>query len=113
MDHSKPNKSTHQRAVQLLMILCGWALIISAPVISWLPEPGGLLFFILGLGMILKNSLWPKKRYARISKQHREYSVWVNWALRRKRSRKRPPFPPIKRDILRAFRRDDKDCPNF
>jgi putative Mn2+ efflux pump MntP len=113
MNQRKIRKSAQHRAVQLVMMLCGWALVISAPIVSWLPGPGGLLFFILGLGLILKNSHWARKQFARHSKRHPEYSLWIGWALRRKRFRKRPPFPPIKRDILRVFRRDDQDCPNF
>ena len=92
VQHSKPGKSAQQRAVQLLMMLCGWALVISSPLVSWLPGPGGLLFFILGLGLILKNSHWARKQFARHSKKHPEYSLWVGWALRRKRFRKRPTF---------------------
>lgn len=96
------------RPFQIAMIFLGWTLIVGAPLVSPLPGPGGLLLFMLGFGLVLKNSLWAKKRFARFSKRHPEYSDWANWALRRKRFRKRPAFPPIKRDIVRLFRREDR-----
>jgi hypothetical protein len=113
MTRTKQGKLTDYRPFQLALIGLGWLLVVLAPIVSPLPGPGGLLLFVLGFGLILKNSLWAKKQYARHSKRHPEYSDWANWALRRKRFRKRPPFPPIKRDILRLFRRDDLNSPNF
>lgn len=107
MQRTRSKKISDNRAWQVAMIGLGWCFIISAPLISWLPGPGGLLFFIIGFGLILKNSKWAKRHYARASKRHPEYGEWANWALRRKRFRVRPPFPPVKRDFLRLFRRDD------
>jgi hypothetical protein len=99
-DRPKPKKLSETRAFQWTMIVIGWAFIVSAPLISWLPGPGGLLFFVIGFALILKNSHWAKRKYAKHSKRHPEYGEWLNWALRRKRFRKRPPFPPVKRDLL-------------
>jgi hypothetical protein len=114
MDMSRrPKKFTESRAWQVAMIALGWLLIVSAPLISWLPGPGGLLFFILGFGLILKNSAWAKRQYTKHSKRHPEYGEWVNWALRRKRFRTRPPFPPVRRDFMRLFRRDDAKLPKI
>jgi hypothetical protein len=83
-------------------------LMVAAPLIGWLPGPGGLILFPLGLAILLKHSLWAKRVYSRVSKRHPEYALWANWAMRRKRFRERPPFPPIRRDFLRLFRRDDR-----
>jgi hypothetical protein len=52
--------------------------------------------------------LWAKKQYARHGKRHPEYGEWLNWLLRRKRFRKRPPFPPVKRDLAIWFGRMKK-----
>ncbi len=91
------------------MVILGWALVVAAPLVSWLPGPGGIALFIIGLGVILKHSLWAKKRYARLSRVHPEYANWANWAMRRSKISGRPPFPDIKRDIMHMFRRDDSD----
>lgn len=104
----KPKKLSEMRAFQWVMIVIGWAFVVMAPIVSPLPGPMGLAFFIFGAALILKNSLWAKRKYARHSKQHPEYGEWLNWAMRRKRFRKRPPFPPIKRDALLLFSRAKK-----
>ncbi len=100
----KKKKLSEMRAFQWTMIVIGWAFVVAAPLISWLPGPGGLLFFVIGGMLILKNSLWAKRQYAKHSKRHPEYGEWLNWAMRRKRFQKRPPFPPVRRDIMVALR---------
>lgn len=100
-------KHSNNRSFQWLMIVLGWFLMILAPLIGWLPGPGGLILFPIGLALVIKNSLWAKRQYARASKRHPEYGEWANWAMRRKRFMSRPPFPPVKRDLMRIFRRDD------
>lgn len=101
----KPKKLSEMRAFQWVMIVIGWAFVVMAPIVSPLPGPMGLAFFIIGAALILKNSLWAKRKYAVHSKRHPEYGNWFNWAMRRKRFKIRPPFPPIKRDVLAYLRR--------
>jgi membrane protease YdiL (CAAX protease family) len=100
----KPRKLSENRVFQWVMIVIGWAFVIMAPIVSPLPGPMGLAFFIIGAALILKNSLWAKRKYARHSKRHPEYGLWLNWAMRRKRFKVRPPFPPIKRDAMVLLR---------
>jgi hypothetical protein len=88
------------RTLQWVLIVLGWALVVAAPLIGWLPGPGGLILFPIGLALVLKNSAWAKRRYAVHSKRHPEYGEWANWAMRRKRYKVRPPFPPVKRDLV-------------
>lgn len=92
------------------MLCLGWLLIIVAPLLGPLPGPGALIILPIGLALILKNSLWAKKRYARLSRRHPEYGNWTNWAMRRSKVTERPAFPDIKRDIMQLFRRDDIDA---
>jgi hypothetical protein len=109
MHRSKRKNWSDTPAYRWSMVILGWAIIVAAPLVSWLPGPGGLLLFIIGLGVILKHSRWAKKRYSRLSKQHPEYARWANWALRRNKISGRPPFPDVKGDFLHIFRRDDVD----
>ena len=88
-------------------VLLGWAIIISAPIIGILPGPGGLILFPIGLGIVLKNSLWAKRRFTQLARAYPAYGHWINWAMRRKRFSQRPPFPPMRNDLLQIFRRDD------
>lgn len=103
-----PKKLSEMRPFQWVMIVLGWMLLLLAPIVSPLPGPAGLACFFLGSVLILKNSLWAKKQYARHGKRHPEYGEWLNWLLRRKRFRKRPPFPPVKRDLAIWFGRMKK-----
>jgi hypothetical protein len=110
MQRPKQKSWSDTPAYRWSMVILGWTLIVAAPLISWLPGPGGIALFIIGLGVILKHSLWAKKRYARLSRQHPEYANWANWAMRRSKIAGRPAFPDIKRDIMHLFRRDDLDA---
>jgi hypothetical protein len=110
MPHPKQKNWSDTPAYRWTMVVLGWALVVAAPLVSWLPGPGGIALFIIGLGVILKHSLWAKKRYARLSRQHPEYASWANWAMRRSKVAGRPDFPDIKRDIMHLFRRDDLDA---
>jgi hypothetical protein len=92
------------------MLTLGWVLFIAAPLLGPIPGPGALLVLPIGLALILKNSLWAKKRYSRLAKLHPEYGRWADWAMRRTKAKQRPPFPDIKRDIMHLFRRDDIDA---
>ena len=107
MHKAKAKKWTDSPTYRWMMVVLGWMLVVAAPLVSWLPGPGGIALFIVGLGVILKHSLWAKKRYSRLSRRHPEYGKWADWALRRNKVQERPPFPDIKRDIMYMFRRDD------
>jgi hypothetical protein len=95
--------------IRWCLIALGWLLIISAPLLGPLPGPGFLIIFPIGLALILKNSLWAKKLYARKAKQNQEYGRWLDWAMRRSKAKEMPALPNFKRDLLHLFRRDDID----
>jgi Putative transmembrane protein (PGPGW) len=94
-------------AFRYAMVILGWVLILGAVAIGPLPGPGPMILAPIGLAIILKNSLWAKKRYARFVRMYPEYGGWMDWAMRRKKVSDRPPAPDIKRDIMHVFRRDD------
>ena len=89
------------------MVTMGWLLILAALAVSPLPGPGGLIIAPIGIALILKNSLWAKKRYARFSRNHPAYGQWTNWAIGRSKMKGKPSLPNVKGDILFVFRRDD------
>jgi hypothetical protein len=102
---------TDSKAWRLTMLTLGWALVLGAPLLGPIPGPGPLLILPIGLAIILKHSLWAKRRYASLSRQHPEYGRWADWAIRRSKVTERPPFPDIKADFMHLFRRDDIDQP--
>ncbi|MBB5685161.1 hypothetical protein [Sphingobium boeckii] len=71
------------------LFLIGCLLIILAPVVGIFPGPGGIIFFGVGAGLVLKNSLWAKKRYVAFKKRHPRYGSWADWSLRRQSAKRR------------------------
>ena len=110
MTGSRQKPWRDRNAFRWCMLILGWTLVVVAPLLGPLPGPGALVILPIGLALILKNSLWAKKRYARLARRHPEYGNWANWSMRRKKVTQRPSFPDIKRDVMRLFRRDDIDA---
>jgi hypothetical protein len=54
--------------------------VVSGPLI---PGPNGVLFGAAGLSLILKSSLWAKRRYVRLKRWQPKAGRWMDWALRR------------------------------
>jgi len=69
-------------ALGVLLILLGFVL---AP----LPGPGGIFLIAPGLALILKTSLWAKRRYVRFKRWQPRAGRWADWALRRASHRRR------------------------
>ncbi len=106
--HEKNRKIWHKaKWFQRIMMGLGWTLIIGAVAIGPLPGPGPLVLAPIGMALILKNSIWAKRHYARLTKKHPQYGDWMHWMLRRNRIVEKPPAPPVKDDIMHLFRRDD------
>ena len=75
--------------VRYALFLFGCLLILLAPVVGILPGPGGVIVFGFGAGLVLKNSLWAKKRYVAFKRRHPNKGRWADWSLRRKSARRR------------------------
>ena len=76
-------------AARLVQLCAGIALIILAPLASPLPGPGGTLLFALGLGLVLRNSLWAKRRYVNFKRKRPKMGNWADWGLRRQSAKRR------------------------
>jgi hypothetical protein len=77
------------RLVQALAFGLGVLLLIAAPLVSPLPGPGGLLFAAAGLTLVLRTSLWAKRRYVRFKRWQPRAGSWFDWGLRRGSARRR------------------------
>ena len=64
-------------------------LFVVAPLVGALPGPGGILVAGLGLAMVLKTSLWAKRRYVRFKRSRPKVGRWTDWALRRESAKRR------------------------
>jgi len=45
--------------------------------------------FAIGLAMVLKTSMWAKRRYVRFKRSKPKAGSWADWALRRRSARRR------------------------
>ena len=76
-------------AQSLLFGLGLFLLFIAAPLSSPLPGPGGTLLAVAGLTLILRTSLWAKRRYVRFKRWQPRAGSWFDWGLRRRSAKRR------------------------
>ena len=67
----------------------GAVLILLSPVVGVLPGPGGIIVAGIGLSLVLKTSLWAKRRYVRFKRWQPKVGGWTDWALRRRSAKRR------------------------
>ena len=76
-------------AQSLLFGLGLFLLFVAAPLSSPLPGPGGTLLAVAGLTLILRTSLWAKRRYVRFKRWQPRAGSWFDWGLRRGSAKRR------------------------
>lgn len=73
-----------------LPALClGWLLVALSPVVGVLPGPGGIFVFAAGLVLLLRNSMWVKRQYARAKLRWPRLGHHADRTLRRASWRRR------------------------
>ena len=75
--------------VEWSIFALGVLLIILSPLAGVIPGPGGIFVFALGLAMVLKTSMWAKRRYVRFKRWQPKAGKWMDWGLRREAARRR------------------------
>jgi hypothetical protein len=76
-------------AVEWSIFALGVVLIILSPIAGALPGPGGIFVFAGGLALVLKTSMWAKRRYVRFKRWQPKAGQWMDWGLRREAARRR------------------------
>jgi hypothetical protein len=76
-------------AVRLTQLIIGVLFVLVTPLIGLLPGPGGVVVFGIGLGLILRNSSWAKRRYVAFKRKRPKMGGWADWGLRRKSAKRR------------------------
>jgi hypothetical protein len=76
-------------AVEWALFVLGVLLIIIGIVTGPIPGPGGIFFAAPGLALVLKTSLWAKRRYVRFKRWQPKAGRWTDWMLRRASARRR------------------------
>lgn len=87
---SSPRRTTGRHpTTRLALLLLGCLLLALTPIVGVLPGPGGVVLFALGMGLVLKNSRWAKRRYVRFKRRWPRPGGWADWGLRRPSARRR------------------------
>ncbi|HET7709000.1 MAG TPA: hypothetical protein VFK50_05630 [Sphingomicrobium sp.] len=87
--------------VEWTIFVVGVLLMIAAIPVGALPGPGGVFVFAIGLAMVLKTSMWAKRRYVRFKRKQPKIGRWADWGLRRRSARRRE-------EMLRQQREDEE-----
>lgn len=75
--------------VEWSMFGLGVILIILSPLAGVLPGPGGIFVFAIGLALVLKASMWAKRRYVHFKRWQPKVGRWADWGLRRRSAKRR------------------------
>ena len=76
-------------AVEWSIFVIGATLMIISPLAGIIPGPGGIFVFAIGLAMVLKTSVWARRRYVRFKRWQPKAGKWMDWALRRRSFQRR------------------------
>ena len=99
MTPDRPTRRRSHPAVRIALLVVGVLLVLSAPVVGALPGPGGIFVFAGGLALLLRNSLWVRRRFARLKRRWPKLGEMADFGLRRRSFRRRRA-----RDIERGLR---------
>ena len=76
-------------AVQTLLFCLGIILVLVSPVAGAIPGPGGIFVFAAGLALMLRTSMWAKRRYVHFKRWQPKAGRWADWGLRRESAKRR------------------------
>jgi hypothetical protein len=90
--------------VEWTMFAVGLVLIIIGVIVGPLPGPGGIFFVVPGLILVLKSSMWARRRYVKFKRWQPKAGRWTDWALRRRSA--------LRREALRKAEAAEVAAPN-
>ena len=88
MDERRPPKSRHP-AIRYTLLGLGWLLIALTPVVGPIPGPGGIIVLAAGLTLVLRNSRWARRVFARTKRRWPRFGDLADRGLRRQSARRR------------------------
>jgi hypothetical protein len=67
----------------------GMILLLVSPLVGAIPGPGGIIVAGIGLALVLRTSMWAKRRYVKFKRWQPKAGRWTDWALRRRSAKRR------------------------
>ena len=81
------------------IFVIGILLMIASIPLGALPGPGGIFVFAAGLALVLKTSMWAKRRYVWFKRKQPKVGRWADWGLRRPSARRREAIRKEREEI--------------
>ena len=75
--------------VEWTILAIGIALLVISPLVGAIPGPGGIIVAGIGLALVLKTSMWAKRRYVKFKRWQPKAGRWTDLALRRRSAKRR------------------------
>ncbi|TPG21631.1 hypothetical protein EAH79_15135 [Sphingomonas koreensis] len=88
MEPPVPSRSRHP-ALRSALFALGVILLVLTPVVGPIPGPGGILFLAGGLTLVLQNSRWAKRVFARTKRRWPRLGALADRGLRRRSAKRR------------------------
>jgi hypothetical protein len=95
--------------VEWTMFVVGVLLLIAALIVGPLPGPGGVFFAVPGLILVLKTSMWARRRYVRFKRWQPKVlgrrivpGRWTDLALRRQSALRRERLRKEREAVAKA-----------
>ena len=89
--------------VEWSIFVVGVLLMIAAVPVGVLPGPGGIFVFAAGLALVLKTSMWAKRRYVHFKRWQPKAGSWADWGLRRRSARRRAALRREREEMSRPL----------
>ena|SRR5436190_15739077 len=85
--------------VEWSIFVIGFVLILLSPLAGIIPGPGGIFVFAIGLALVLKTSMWAKRRYVKFKRWQPKAGRWADWGLRRRSAKRREEIRKHREEI--------------
>ena len=83
------HKKIDHPVVEWTLFALGLVLLIASPLVGVIPGPGGIVVAAIGLALVLRTSIWAKRRYVKFKRWQPKAGRWADWALRRRSAKRR------------------------
>lgn len=85
----RPLPKTSHPAIRYTLLGLGWLLIALTPIVGPIPGPGGIIVLAAGLTLVLRNSRWARRAFARAKRRWPRFGALADRGLRRRSARRR------------------------
>jgi hypothetical protein len=89
MTRDQWRKFVDNPVVEWSLLVLGVMLLVVSPLVGAIPGPGGIVVAGIGLALVLKTSVWAKRRYVKFKRWQPKAGRWTDWALQRRSAKRR------------------------